>query len=157
MWIVKLPDAHATRALGAALGRAVTGPGVVALVGDLGAGKTSLAQGVGEGLDVPEDVVSPTFTLVAEYDGRLPLLHADVYRLESHELEHIGLEEQLEGWPGLALVEWADRFPELIPVDHVACQLRTLPAGGREALIAAAGGGAALLARWRAEHDAAQP
>ena len=154
MWIVTLPDPAATRALGAALGRAVVGPAVVALVGDLGAGKTSLAQGVGEGLAVDADVLSPTFTLVAEYEGRLPLLHADVYRLDAHELEHIGLEEQIEGWPGLALVEWADRFPDLIPLDHVACQLRDCPAGGREAHIAAAGAGAALLVRWRAEHDA---
>jgi tRNA threonylcarbamoyladenosine biosynthesis protein TsaE len=153
MWIVTLADPAATRALGAALGRAVDGPAVVALVGDLGAGKTSLAQGVGDGMGVPEDIVSPTFTLVAEYEGRLPLLHADVYRLEAHELEHIGLEEQLERWPGLALVEWADRFPDLIPIDHIACQLHTLGAGGREARIAAAGAGVHLLERWRAEHD----
>jgi len=153
MWIVTLPDPAATRALGAALGRAVDGPAVVALVGDLGAGKTSLAQGVGDGLGVSEDVVSPTFTLVAEYEGRLPLLHADVYRLEAHELEQIGIEEQLEDWPGLALVEWADRFPDLIPLDHVACQLRTRADGGREARIAAAGVGAHLVERWRAEHD----
>ena len=154
MWIVTLPDPAATHALGVALGRAAQGPGVVALIGGLGAGKTALAQGVGAGLGVQEPVVSPTFTLVVEHEGRLPLLHADVYRLEAHELEDVGLEEQLEGWPGLALVEWADRFPELIPLDHVACQLRVLPGGGREAIVAAAGEGAALLARWRAAHDA---
>jgi len=156
MWIVDLRHVDDTRALGAALGRAVGGPSVVALVGDLGAGKTSLAQGVGDGLDVDGDVVSPTYTLVAEYEGRLPLLHADVYRLEAHELEHIGLEEQLEDWPGLALVEWADRFPELIPPDHVTCQLRVTDAGGRQAHIAGAGRGVALIARWRTELDAAR-
>ena len=154
MWIVTLDDEQATLELGAALGRAVDGRGVVALVGDLGAGKTSLAQGVGTGLEVEDAVVSPTFTLVAEYEGRFPLLHADVYRLEANELEQIGLEEQLEDWPGLALVEWADRFPDLIPLDHVTCQLRALDSGGREARIAAAGMGADLLARWRTEYDA---
>ena len=157
MWIVDLRDVDETRALGAALGRAVRGPAVVALVGDLGAGKTSLAQGVGDGLDVVEEVVSPTFTIVVEYEGRWPLLHADLYRLEAHELEHIGLEEQLEHWPGLAVVEWADRSPAVIPLDHVACQLRVTRAGGRQALIAAAGKGVELLARWRTELDATRP
>ena len=151
-----LRDVDDTRELGAALGRAVDGPAVVALVGDLGAGKTSLAQGVGYGLEVDEDVVSPTFTLVAEYEGRLALLHADVYRLGARELEQIGLEEQLEDWPGLALVEWADRFPDVVPLDHVTCQLRVTEAGGRQAHIAATGQGVSLVARWRAEFHAAR-
>ncbi|MEC7949119.1 MAG: tRNA (adenosine(37)-N6)-threonylcarbamoyltransferase complex ATPase subunit type 1 TsaE [Myxococcota bacterium] len=155
MWNLKLSDPAATHALGVALGQVAREGDVVALIGDLGAGKTSLAQGVGEGLAVFEDVVSPTFNLVVEHEGRIPLLHADVYRLDAHELDAIGLEEQLEQWPGLVLVEWADRFPGLIPVDHVACRLQFMAGGGRRAQIAAAGAGRELLARWQAGFNAA--
>lgn len=148
MWTLDLPDESATRALGRALGSHVDGPVVVALVGDLGAGKTAFAQGVGDGLGVVEPVVSPTFVLVSEYDGRLPLLHADVYRLEAHELDAIGLEEQLEHWPGVALVEWADRFPDLVPLDHVAVRIEIV-GEARRARVAAAGAAVALVDAWR--------
>jgi len=115
-----------TLALGRALAEVTEGPSVVALVGDLGCGKTCFAQGVGEGIGVEEDVLSPTFVLVNEYEGRLPLLHADVFRLESNELESIGLEEMLEIWPGLALVEWADRFKDLLPERHLRVTIEDL-------------------------------
>ena len=89
---------------------------VVALTGDLGAGKTALAQGVAAGLGVAAEVTSPTFTLIHEYPGgRLPLFHIDLYRLESQEEAlGTGLEEYLGG-EGVALVEWADKFAALLP------------------------------------------
>src|SRR3954454_6191052 len=89
---------HETRALGAALA-AILRPGdVVVLEGDLGAGKTTFAQGVGRALGIDEPVVSPTFTIVREYDCRVPLAHVDVYRLESlGELHDLGFEEVLDG------------------------------------------------------------
>lgn len=150
MWqlLCSSPD-HTARA-GAALGAACDGPLVVALQGPLGAGKTCFAQGVGEALEVAEPVVSPTFVLVAEYEGRLPLLHADCYRLEPHELWDTGLEETLEVWPGLALVEWADRFPDLLPPDHLRVVL-TIEGDARRLTVSALGPrAAAALARWRA-------
>ena len=119
MWILESRTPEDTWTLGCRLGEVAGEPLVVALVGDLGCGKTCLAQGIGAGLDIDQEILSPTFVLVNEYEGRQPLLHADVYRLKESELEAIGLEEQLEAWPGLALVEWADRFEELLPGDHL--------------------------------------
>lgn len=94
---------------------------VIGLVGDLGAGKTLLVQGLALGLGMPPDVrvTSPTFALVNEYQGgRLPVVHVDLYRLEAEsELEHIGLDELLEG-AGVSAVEWCERFP-VLPEDHL--------------------------------------
>ena len=93
-------------------------PGEVwALVGDLGAGKTHFVKGVVQGAGVPEgNATSPTFTLVHEYvGGRLPVFHFDFYRLESAaETLALGLDEFLDG-NGLTVIEWADKFPELLP------------------------------------------
>ncbi len=89
---------------------------VVALCGDLGAGKTHFVKGLVAGCGSTAAVTSPTFTLVHEYrDGRLPAFHFDFYRIErAAELEQIGLDDYLnEG--GIVVIEWADRFPELLP------------------------------------------
>lgn len=128
-----------TTALGRALGRVARPGTVVALLGDLGAGKTCLSQGVGEGLEVPTLVQSPTFIIIQEHpDGRLPLLHCDLYRVEDPaELEHLGLEELLEG-DGVALVEWADRQPDVLPVDHLQVQILHA-ATGRDVIVHATG------------------
>ena len=89
---------------------------VLALCGDLGAGKTQFVKGLASGLGASGDVTSPTFTLIHEYrGGRLPLFHADLYRLESaEEVMGIGLDEYFAG-RGVTVVEWADKFPELMP------------------------------------------
>jgi tRNA threonylcarbamoyladenosine biosynthesis protein TsaE len=98
------------------------GPGaVVALTGDLGAGKTTLAGAIAEGLGVTDAVTSPTFTLIAEYSGgRLPLYHFDVYRLAGpgvyDELENLGWEDYFYG-KGVCVVEWADLIEDVIPRD----------------------------------------
>lgn len=126
---------------------------MVSLQGDLGAGKTCFAQGVGEGVGVAEEVVSPTFTLVAEHDGdRLPLLHADLYRLEHYaELQGIGFEEMVEDWPGAALIEWADRFPDAIPGDRLWVTI-TFDGEARVFSVAAEGPIAGrVLSRWRGD------
>lgn len=97
-----------TRELGAHLA-GVVGPGdAVLLTGDLGAGKTTLAQGFGRGLGVEEQIISPTFTLVRSYRGRLPLVHCDAYRLERvREVEDLGLAELLEEG-AVGVVEWGE-------------------------------------------------
>jgi tRNA threonylcarbamoyladenosine biosynthesis protein TsaE len=137
-----------TLALGERIG-AVAGPGtVVALVGDLGVGKTLLAQGVGRGLGVTSLVTSPTFVLMVVHEGgRLPLVHADIYRLcDEDEAELIGLPEALAG-EGVALVEWADLLPGLLPDDHLRVELRWLPGRPqeREVTLRATGPGHAPL------------
>jgi tRNA threonylcarbamoyladenosine biosynthesis protein TsaE len=130
MWTRHLSNADETQSLGRAIGQLAETGTVVALVGDLGAGKTTLAQGVGEGLAVAIPIVSPTFILLSEYeDGRLPLLHGDTYRLEQGELEGIGLEEIIEDWTGVVLLEWADRFPELLPTDHLQVSMKHIEDG----------------------------
>lgn len=100
------------------------GPGdVVCLIGDLGAGKTSLAQGLARGLGVNDQVTSPTFTLINEYKGRLPLYHMDLYRLEgADELADLGYEEYVYG-DGVTVMEWADRVMEALPRERLDIKL----------------------------------
>jgi tRNA threonylcarbamoyladenosine biosynthesis protein TsaE len=110
-----LADAEVTRSLGITLGQYLSANTVILLEGDLGAGKTTLVQGIGEGLGITEPIVSPTFTLINEYTtGRLPLYHLDLYRLEPQEVAGLNLETYWEGVevaPGIVAIEWADRMP----------------------------------------------
>lgn len=125
---------EATQELGRRLGRRL-GPGdFVALVGDLGAGKTTFAQGLLQGLGVGRPGGSPTFTILVEYEGRLPVYHFDVYRLRSpDELEDIGYADYFYG-AGVAVVEWADRVRELWPAEYLLVEL-TLEPGGEHSLV----------------------
>ena len=105
-----------TRAIAAALAPSLAPGAVILLSGDLGAGKTAFVRGLAEGLAIdPEEVTSPTFTLVHEYrGGRLPLIHVDLYRLERAELDEIGLDQDLAA-TGVTAVEWSDRLARPIP------------------------------------------
>jgi tRNA threonylcarbamoyladenosine biosynthesis protein TsaE len=105
-----------TIAAGREVGERAQAGNVFALVGDLGAGKTQFVKGIAAGIASPADVTSPTFTLVHEYEGgRVPLYHLDFYRLESQEAAlRVGLDDYLFG-AGVSVIEWADRFPELLP------------------------------------------
>lgn len=98
---------------------------VVALAGDLGAGKTHLVKGIAEGLGISSEVTSPTFTLIHEYSGgKFPLFHIDLYRLDfPEEALKIGLDEYLDS-NGVTVIEWADKFAELIPKDARWVRLR---------------------------------
>lgn len=105
-------SAEETLQLGEKIGKLLVPGDIVLLFGDLGSGKTTLTQGIAAGLDVEkgEYVRSPTFTLINEYRGRLPVYHIDLYRIGSHEeLEQLGLEELFFG-RGVAIVEWADKL-----------------------------------------------
>ena len=108
---IDLPDLAATEAFGRRLGSLLFPGAVVALIGPLGAGKTHLARAVAAGLGVPDPrvVTSPTFVLIQEYAGRLPVYHFDAYRLRGEsDLSELGVHEYFEG-DGVCLVEWADR------------------------------------------------
>lgn len=110
-----LPDAAATQALGQQLGQRLGAGTVLWLVGELGSGKTSLTQGIGLGLGITEAITSPTFTLIAEYhEGRLPLYHFDLYRLDAAGADQLHLESYWEGEevePGILAIEWPERLP----------------------------------------------
>ena len=112
-----------THRLGARLAEFLLPGDVLALTGELGTGKTRWAQGVCQGLGVTGRVVSPTFTLVNEYQGRLPVYHIDLYRLgEADEALSFGLEDYLYG-DGIALIEWAERAAALLPPAYLGIEL----------------------------------
>ncbi len=118
------PSADATRAVAAGIARRATPGTVVALIGDLGAGKTCFVQGLAAGLGVEGPVTSPTFVLIAEHAGRLPLYHVDLYRTESlGEIRALGLEEILDG-AGLTAIEWAEKVEPLLPSRTVRVWIR---------------------------------
>jgi tRNA threonylcarbamoyl adenosine modification protein YjeE len=111
---LSLPDFDATARLGAGIAAGLKAGDAVALWGDLGAGKTTLARAILRALGVTEDVPSPTFTLVQSYDTSPPVAHYDLYRLKSaREMEELGFDDALV--EGAVLVEWPERAPEALP------------------------------------------
>lgn len=123
-----------TRALGQALAQELAPDGVLLLSGDLGTGKTVLAQGIAQGLGIdPGEVQSPTFNLIREHRGsRGALIHVDLYRLDPDQVGALGLEELLAG-PGVKVVEWAERLPFPVPGARELRLVRAAgEAGGRE-------------------------
>lgn len=125
--VLSLSDAEAMHAFGAKLGRSLSAGSAILLEGDLGTGKTTFIQGLGEGLGIDEAIVSPTFTLINEYlGGRLPLYHFDLYRLQPGEVETLQPEiywEGVEFEPGIVAIEWADRL-DYFPANFVRIRLR---------------------------------
>jgi tRNA threonylcarbamoyladenosine biosynthesis protein TsaE len=112
---IETRDAAETRALGAALARVARAGDLISLIGDLGSGKTQFAKGFGAGLGVTDTIVSPSFVLMAEYRGRLPMFHIDLYRLaDAAEAMAGGLIDERQG-DGVTLVEWAERLADAIP------------------------------------------
>ena len=131
----RLATADDTRRWGLTLAESLQAGDVVALCGQLGAGKTQATKGIVAGLGSLADVTSPTFTLVHEYtDGRLPVFHFDFYRMEqSGEVLTLGWDEILDE-PGVVIVEWADLFPELLPPHTRWFQFTLQPDGAREVM-----------------------
>lgn len=109
-----------TRAFGLELAQKLKPGDVIALIGDLGTGKTTLTKSIAEGLGISDMITSPTFTIVQEYaSGRLPLYHFDVYRLcDPEEMYELGYEEYFFG-QGVCVIEWADLIMEIIPEDSI--------------------------------------
>ena len=123
-----------TIAAGEQLARALPSRATVLLIGNLGAGKTTLAKGIVKGLGAasPEDVSSPTFTLIHEYGEAPKVYHIDLYRIDTaRELESLGLDELLEQ-EAVVLVEWGERFPQVWPADRIEVRLEALENGVRE-------------------------
>ncbi|BAZ09410.1 hypothetical protein NIES4071_12180 [Calothrix sp. NIES-4071] len=133
-----LANAEHTHELGLKLGRALPALSVILLEGDLGAGKTTLIKGIGEGLGITDPIVSPTFTLINEYtSSRIPLYHLDLYRLEQNEVEALNLENYWEGIeviPGIVAIEWAERMPYK-PNSYINIHLTHTEEGNREVTI----------------------
>jgi tRNA threonylcarbamoyladenosine biosynthesis protein TsaE len=123
-----------TIALGRRLARELPPRGVVLLIGNLGAGKTTLAKGIAEGRQAAPsgDVSSPTYTLIHEYGNPVRVYHVDLYRLdEARQAAAIGLEELFER-DALVLIEWGERFPELMPAERTEIRLRSAVGDERE-------------------------
>lgn len=117
--IVVTLDAAATRALGVALATVARPGDLISLVGELGAGKTQFAKGFGAGLGITDTIVSPSFVLMAEYRGRLPLFHVDLYRLaDAAEALAGGLIDDRQA-EGVTLVEWAERLADALPAERL--------------------------------------
>jgi tRNA threonylcarbamoyladenosine biosynthesis protein TsaE len=127
------PSLEKTVWLGQELGAQLAKGDVIALIGDLGGGKTWFTKGIGLGLGIDSDtIVSPTFTLVNEYHGTHPLYHIDLYRLTSKtDILALGLEEYLTG-DGISVIEWADRWPDELPEGTIQVELRIVNEHTRE-------------------------
>jgi tRNA threonylcarbamoyladenosine biosynthesis protein TsaE len=154
VWKLSTPSPLHTDRLGKAIGSALQGGETLALFGPLGAGKTALVRGVAAGLGAsPRAVSSPTFVLIHEYRGRLPLAHIDLYRLcSSREIESIGLEEYLSG-STVTAIEWADKGEAMLPKDRLEIELRHQSFQSRTIRLMATGPlSAALLANARRRH-----
>ncbi len=130
----KTISAEETISLGRRLGDELRPGDVIALAGELGSGKTWFSKGIGLGLDIPPDIVitSPSFSLVNEYDGRCTFYHMDGYRLESlSDFLAAGLDEYLYQ-EGVVAMEWADRWPEILPDGNVRVHITIINDHSRE-------------------------
>lgn len=153
---LRLASPEETHALGVRLGRLLRPGDFVGLIGDLGAGKTHLVRGVAEGAEVPRsEVASPTFAIVYPYSGRIPLYHADLYRLTNYDdLYSTGLLDMVEAGDGASLVEWLDRIPEAAPREFLRVTLRHAGDDARELTVEAFGERfGALLEDWMTSHE----
>lgn len=130
--MITLTSADDARTWGSELALTLAAGDVIALCGNLGAGKTQITRGIVAGMESKAAVTSPTFTLIHEYvDGRLPVFHFDFYRMESaNEVIGIGWDEFLTE-PGIIIVEWADMFPDLMPSNTRWFHIEALPDGSR--------------------------
>jgi len=111
-----------TQQLGRIIGELARSGDILLLSGPLGAGKTCLAQGIAQGLGVKENAASPSYVLMREFAGRLPLYHMDLYRLEFKEIAELGLDDYLYGH-GVCVIEWAEKAVALMPPEHIAINL----------------------------------
>jgi len=152
-FVFEIPNSAATEFVGRALGPLLFPGAVVALIGQLGAGKTHFTRAVALGLRVrnPNAVTSPTFVLIQEYAARLPVYHFDAYRLTgAREFADLGADEYLYG-DGVCLIEWADKVPAALPAELLEIRIEIVDADGRRMAVTPRGQRHEELARdWRA-------
>ena len=146
-----LADPAATHRLGVRLGQSLAVGSILLLQGDLGSGKTALVQGIGAGLGINEPVVSPTFILLNEYlEGRLPLYHFDLYRLDPAETAALYLETYWQGIEvplGIVAIEWAERLSQP-PSSYLQIQLDRIGEGRQAMLVPSGDTMSAWLTEW---------
>ena len=136
---IKTNNAKETQQLGRLIGESLVGGEIIAMTGDLGAGKTTMTKSIAKGLNIDEHITSPTFTIVNEYDGRLKLFHFDVYRIgDIEEMYDIGYEEYFYSG-GVCIIEWANLIEEILPEDTINIEIYTLDENKREFTITGKG------------------
>lgn len=138
---ITLAEFEQTMAFGYQIGSVAQPGDIILLTGDLGAGKTTLTQAIGKGLQVPAScyITSPTFSLLHEYPGRIPLYHMDLYRLAGEEeIEELGFEEYIYG-QGLTVIEWPERLGDLTPSDYLEIEIFSPTPETREITLTAHG------------------
>ncbi|HEX7371620.1 MAG TPA: tRNA (adenosine(37)-N6)-threonylcarbamoyltransferase complex ATPase subunit type 1 TsaE [Thermodesulfobacteriota bacterium] len=141
---LKTEGPEQTMRLGRVLGATLSAGAVVALTGDLGAGKTVLAKGIAQGLGVKDEreVTSPSFVLIHEYEGRVPVYHVDLYRLQhAEEVEDLGWDELFSG-RGVTLLEWAEKATRLLPAERIEVNIQWISPTERKIVFAGKGDGA---------------
>jgi tRNA threonylcarbamoyladenosine biosynthesis protein TsaE len=156
---LRAPTPDDTRAIGRAVASLLRAGDVVALGGELGAGKTTFVQGAAAALGVAEPVLSPTFTLVREYRGSLPIYHLDVYRLNRlQDVLDLGFEEMTDAG-GVTFVEWGDAIEALLPESHLEIALRTPEqiGGNEERWITVDAEGPTWTERWERLESVLEP
>ena len=132
---IYLDNDKETREIGFKLGKLLKPGSIVCLIGDLGAGKTTMTQSLAEALEVDDYITSPTFTIVNEYEGKMPLYHFDVYRIGcSEEMYDIGFDEYING-EGVCIIEWANIIEDILPDDYLKIELKYKDIGREMTLI----------------------
>ena len=121
---IELKGLEKTKGFGIKLGALLKAGDIICLNGDLGAGKTTLTKSIGLGLGVEDYITSPTFALINEYEGRVPVYHFDVYRLENvEELYDLGFDEYFYG-KGISIIEWADKIKRFLPDERLVLDIK---------------------------------
>ena len=121
---IYLENENKTKEIGYKLGNLLTPGSVICLIGDLGAGKTTMTQSLAKALEVDDYITSPTFTIVNEYEGKMPLYHFDVYRIgSSDEMYDIGYDDYING-EGVCIIEWANLIEDILPYEYLYIELK---------------------------------
>ena len=129
--ITKNPEA--TKQIGKNLGQNLSAGSIVALTGELGSGKTTFVQGIGKGLRIRSLIKSPSFVIINEYDGPLPLYHFDLYRLDNaEEILSLGYEEYFYEKRGIVVIEWAKKIEDFLPEEYLEINLEIMNPVGKE-------------------------
>ena len=138
-WTLRTSNSDETLLFGRKLGETLVGDELFLLVGSLGAGKTTMTQGIANGLGVNEYTKSPTFVLVNEYEGRVPLVHADLYRVaQTEEAWLLGLDDYM--FTGaVVIVEWGDRAQDIFPDDHIVITIEVVSDDVRDIIMESKG------------------